>query len=253
MDKNKKKLAVITGAARGIGRTVAIMLSKTNYNLALIDLDEKALKETQHLCQTADNHTKIYTVDVASESEVVTCFKSILHIQQPIDFLFNNAAVLHDGLLVKKKGEAIISMQLTQWQQVIDVNLTGVFLCSRECAASMIQNNTGGIIINMSSIARHGNFGQTNYAASKAGVAAMTVTWAQELARYNIRCMAIAPGVIETDMTRMMKPESLKKIKAAIPVKSLGQTSHIAQTVQFILDNSYLTGRVIEIDGGLRF
>ncbi len=132
------------------------------------------------------------------------------------------------------------------------MNLTGVFLCGREAAEQMIKTNEGGCIINISSIARAGNFGQTNYSAAKAGVAAMAVTWAKELARYNIRANAIAPGFIATEMTASMKPEALEKICAGIPAGRMGSPDEIGDAAVFLLANDYMSGRIIEVDGGLR-
>ena len=135
---------------------------------------------------------------------------------------------------------------------MIDVNLTGVFLCGREAATHMIQSREGGVIINISSVSRAGNIGQTNYSAAKAGVAAMTVTWAKELARHNIRAGAIAPGFINTDMVASMKPEALEKTTSQIPLRRLGDPNEIAHTAKYIFENDYFTGRIIEIDAGTR-
>jgi 3-oxoacyl-[acyl-carrier protein] reductase len=155
-------------------------------------------------------------------------------------------------LLKVKDGEIVKKMSLAEWQAVIDVNLTGVFLCGREAAERMVSLGTKGVIINISSVSRAGNIGQTNYSAAKAGVAAMAVTWAKELARFGIRAMAIAPGFIGTEMIASMKPEALAKMSAQIPLGRVGEPSEIASTVAFILENDYLTGRVIETDGGIR-
>ena len=143
-------------------------------------------------------------------------------------------------------------MSLAQWQSVVDVNLTGVFLCGREAAERMIRLGNGGLIVNISSISREGNAGQTNYAATKAGVAAMTVVWAKELARYGIRSAAIAPGFCATEILAAMKPEMVARVTEAVPLKRLGQPSEIASTAVFIAENDFVTGRVIEVDGGLR-
>ena len=152
-----------------------------------------------------------------------------------------------------KDGEVTDRMSLSQWQMVIDVNLTGVFLCGREAATRMIQAKSEGVIINISSISRAGNFGQTNYSATKAGVAAMAVTWAKELARHNIRTGAIAPGFMATEMVASMKPEALEKMASGIPLKRLGEPAEIAQMAVAILENDYISGRVFEVDGGLRW
>ncbi|NQV86183.1 MAG: SDR family oxidoreductase [Woeseiaceae bacterium] len=135
---------------------------------------------------------------------------------------------------------------------VIDVNLTGVFLCGREAAKQMIALECRGCIINISSISRHGNMGQANYSASKEGVQALAVVWAKEFARYGIRAAAIAPGFIATEMVMNMKPEAREKIAATIPAKRLGEPDEVAKTVEFILSNDYFGGRCIDIDGALR-
>jgi 3-oxoacyl-[acyl-carrier protein] reductase len=167
--------------------------------------------------------------------------------------LVNNAGILRDGLLLKvKDGEIVKKMSLAEWQAVIDVNLTGVFLCGREAATKMVELGCAGAIINISSVSRAGNMGQTNYSAAKAGVAAMSVTWAKELARYNIRSAAIAPGFIGTEMIASMKPEALAKMEAQIPLRRVGTPEEIAHTAAFIFENDYITGRVIETDGGIR-
>jgi 3-oxoacyl-[acyl-carrier protein] reductase len=144
-------------------------------------------------------------------------------------------------------------MSLAQWQLVIDVNLTGSFLCGREAATQMIKTGSEGVIVNISSISRAGNMGQTNYSATKAGVAAMTVSWAKELARYNIRTGAIAPGFMATEMVMSMKPEALEKMSAGIPLRRLGDPAEIAQMAITIFENDYISGRVFEVDGGLRW
>jgi 3-oxoacyl-[acyl-carrier protein] reductase len=143
-------------------------------------------------------------------------------------------------------------MTMDQWNLVMDVNLTGTFLCGREAACKMIELGTSGCIVNISSVSRSGNMGQTNYTATKAGVQAMAVTWAKELSRYGIRAASIAPGYIGTEMVMSMKPEALEKIAAGIPAKRLGKPEEIASTVTFILENDYVNGRCFEVDGGLR-
>jgi 3-oxoacyl-[acyl-carrier protein] reductase len=132
------------------------------------------------------------------------------------------------------------------------VNLTGVFLCAREAAVRMIKLAKGGVIVNISSISRHGNAGQTNYTAAKSGVASMTVVWAKELARYGIRVGCVAPGFTHTDILASMKPEVLEKVIAPVPLKRLGEPDEIAHATQFIIENDFFTGRCIDLDGGLR-
>jgi 3-oxoacyl-[acyl-carrier protein] reductase len=170
-----------------------------------------------------------------------------------LGILVNNAGIIRDSLLVKAK-EGVVSdkMSLAQWQAVIDTNLTGVFLCAREAAERMIKAAQGGVIINISSISRHGNAGQTNYAAAKAGVMAMTVVWAKELARFRIRAGAIAPGFTATDIVSTMRPEVLEKALRSVPLQRPGTPDEIARAAQFIVESDYFTGRCIDLDGGMR-
>jgi len=190
---------------------------------------------------------------VTDEDAVVTTFNTINNDFGHIGVLINNAGILRDGMFIKaKEGKVVDKMSLAQFQSVIDVNLTGVFLAGREAASHMIESGKGGVIVNMSSVARAGNIGQTNYAASKAGVVAMTTGWAKELGRFGIRVGAIAPGVIRTAMTDAMKPEAKQRMMAVTPVGRFGEAEEIAQTAQYIVENDFFTGRVVEIDGGIR-
>ena len=249
----RKKVVVITGAARGIGRAMALAFAGRGADIAALDRDADALAESVAACTAKGVRAKSYVMDVTSEAQVVKTFDAIAADFRRFDVLVNNAGITRDALLVKAQDRAIHSkMTLAQWQAVIDVNLTGVFLCGREGAERMIQLGHGGLLINISSISREGNPGQTNYAAAKAGVAAMTVTWSKELARYGIRAAAIAPGFCSTEILAAMKPEMLERMKAAVPLKRLGEPSEIAATAVFIAENDFVTGRVIEVDGGLR-
>jgi 3-oxoacyl-[acyl-carrier protein] reductase len=168
-----------------------------------------------------------------------------------LDVLVNNAGITRDGLFLKVNDHEIRTMSLENFKAVIDVNLVGVFLCARE-AAVVMAGNGGGVIINISSVSRAGNFGQTNYSAAKAGVDAMTVTWSKELARYGIRCAAIAPGYVRTEMVAAIKHEVLEKITAEVPLRRLGEMAEISQTIRFIIENDFINGKILEIDGGLR-
>ena len=246
------KIIVITGGGQGLGRAMAVNLAGHGAKLALIDLNEELLQETVSMVETAGSTAKAYMANVTNEEDVEVTFKQIVADFGGIDGLVNNAGILRDGMFVKAKdGEIVKKMSLDQFQSVIDVNLTGVFLCGREAAVHMIEGNRKGVIVNMSSIARGGNMGQTNYAASKAGVVAMTVTWARELGRHGIRVGAIAPGVIRTAMTDAMKPEMRDRLEKMKPIGRLGEADEIAHTVKYIFENEFFTGRVVEIDGGL--
>lgn len=251
--KLQDSVIAITGGGQGLGRAMAVYLAGKGAKLAVIDLNQEKLEETVALCEEAGAEARHYTANVAREADVEGAFEKIAEDFGQLNGLVNNAGITRDGLFVKAKdGEIVKKMSLEQWQSVIDVNLTGVFLCAREAASQMIKLGGPGCIINISSISKDGNMGQTNYSAAKAGVASMTVVWAKELARYGIRSMAIAPGFIETEMTAAMKPETLDMMKKMIPAHRMGQPVEIAQTVAYIMETDYLTGRVIEVDGGLR-
>ncbi len=246
------KVIVITGGGQGLGRTIAVEFAKKGAKLALIDLGEELLVETVKLIEAAGSSAKYYLANVTNEEQVEQTFAQIASDFDGLDGLVNNAGILRDGMFVKAKdGEILKKMSLAQFQSVIDVNLTGVFLCGREAAVQMIKHKRQGVIVNMSSIARAGNMGQTNYAAAKAGVVAMTVTWARELGRQGIRVGAIAPGVIKTAMTDAMKPEMRERLEKMKPVGRLGTPEEIAHTAKYIFENEFFTGRVVEIDGGL--
>jgi 3-oxoacyl-[acyl-carrier protein] reductase len=232
---------------------MAKRLAGRGSNLALLDLDAAGLAAVRDSCRSLGVRAETYSANVAKESDVVATFDRVVADFGRLDGSIANAGILRDGLLVKAKdGEITGKLSLEQWQAVIDVNLTGVFLCGREAAERMIRQGSGGCIINISSLSRAGNFGQSNYSAAKAGVAALTVVWAKELARHEIRVNAIAPGFIKTEMVASMKPEILEKMAAGIPVQRLGDPDEIAATAEFIFANDYLNGRILEIDGGQR-
>lgn len=247
------KVIVVTGAGRGLGRGIATMFAGRGAKIACVDLNPADLEETVAQCQAAGGEGKAYLVNVAKEDEVAKLFADVVADFGTVHGLVNNAGITRDGLLVKAKDGEISSMSLQQWQAVIDVNLTGVFLCGREAAAKMIGLGVEeGVIVNISSLARQGSFGQSNYSAAKAGVRALAEVWAKELARYNIRTGVVAPGTINTDMLAAMKPEARDRLIGAVPLKRLGEPEHIAMSVLFIFENSYFTGRCIDTDGGLR-
>lgn len=246
------KVIAITGAGQGLGRAMAVYMAGKGARIAVIDLNQEQMDETKAQIEAAGSSASTFQCNVANEQQVEETFSAIVTQMGGLHGLVNNAGILRDGLMVKAKDGEISKMSLQHWQAVIDVNLTGVFLCGREAAVKMIESGEGGCIINISSISRAGNMGQSNYSAAKAGVASMAVVWAKELARYNIRANAIAPGFIATEMTAGMKPEALEKMTAGIPAKRMGQPDEIAHTVAYLMENDYVSGRIVEVDGGLR-
>lgn len=249
----RDKTILVTGAGRGIGRSLAVHFAGKGAALALLDVNAADLDETRAHCVQLGALARSYVADAANEDSVVGALDQLTADFGRLDGLINNAGIVRDAMLVKvRDGQVVGKMSLEQWQEVIDVNLTGVFLCAREAAQRMIDQRGGGVIVNVSSISRAGNAGQTNYSAAKAGVAAMTVVWAKELARYGIRVGAVAPGFIRTPMVAGMKPEALAKMTAPIPLGRLGQPDEIAHAVGFIFENDLFTGRCVEVDGGLR-
>ncbi len=244
---------LITGAARGLGAAMARTLAAGGARLALVDLSEESLLDIRDQCTAVGAEVYIHAADVAREDQVVALYERAAADLGGLDVSVANAGILRDAQLIKvRNGEIVDRMSLQQWQSVIDVNLTGVFLCGREAATQMLRSGRAGCIVNISSISRHGNFGQSNYSAAKAGVAALTRVWSKELARYSIRVNAIAPGFVRTEMVAGMKPEMLQKMSAGIPLQRLGEPEEIAQTLAYIIGNDYLNGSVIEVDGGQR-
>ena len=222
----------------------------------LLDHSEQALSAAQDtLTRQGFQAEFIETlcVDITDESAVEKAFSSIKKNTYSLTALIQCAGILQDGLLLKARDGTIEKkLSLAQWQKVIDVNLTGSFLCGREAASVMVEQRQGGVIINIASVAKAGNIGQSNYSATKAGVSALVVCWARELAQHHIRVAGIAPGVFETEMTRTLKEKAMDRLLDQIPISQLGQAQDFAHAVAFILENNYFTGRVLELDGGLR-
>jgi len=247
------KTIVVTGGGKGIGHALALYFAERGAQLALIDVNRADLDAAVASVEAKGVRARGYVANVAVEAEVVSTFDQIAADFQSLDGVVNNAGIIRDGLLLKvKEGQVVGKLSLAQWQAVIDVNLTGVFLCAREAAERMIRFGKGGVIINISSVSRAGNAGQSNYSAAKAGVVSMAVVWAKELARYGIRTGAIAPGFTRTSLLDNMKPEMLEKMLVPVPLKRLGEAAEIAQAAAFIFENDFFTGRCIDVDGGLR-
>lgn len=247
------KVVAVTGGARGIGRAIADAFAARGARIALLDLVEADAEAARAEMASRGADVRAYAMNVAREDEVAASLDRVVADFGRLDVMVNNAGIIKDGLLVKvKDGKVVGKMTLERWQAVIDVNLTGVFLCGREAAERMIGLGNGGLLINIASISRAGNAGQSNYSATKAGVSAMAVVWAKELARYGIRAASIAPGYTRTDLLAGMPPEMLEKVTAPIPLKRLALPEEVGQAAVFIAENDYFTGRSIDLDGGLR-
>ncbi len=251
--KLTEKTIAITGGARGIGRAIALTLGRQGADLALIDRDPEALATTVAECAALGVRARAYTANVADEASVETVMTRIAEDFGRFDGLVNNAGITRDGMLLKvRDGQVVDRLSLSAWQAVLDVNLTGVFLCTRAGAEQMIRAGQGGVIVNLSSVSRAGNVGQSNYSAAKAGVVALTTVWARELARHGIRVGAIAPGFTATEILHTIPAETMDKLLSAVPLRRTGQPEEIAQAAQFIFENDYFTGRCLEVDGGIR-
>jgi 3-oxoacyl-[acyl-carrier protein] reductase len=248
---------IVSGGAQGMGRHFAMRLAEAGAQVAIGDVNEAGLAETVELgAGKASNGGKIHAkkVNIADEAEVASFVAWAHQAMGGINALVNNAGILRDGLLVKKDREtgAVKTLSKEQWDAVIGVNLTGATLLTRDVVAKMVETNTKpGVVVNMSSVARHGNRGQSNYTAAKAALAANTVTWAREFASFGIRVGAIAPGMIETPMTQGMNQKARDALVSAIPVARIGLPEDIWVAVKFIVECDYFNGRTIDVDGGL--
>ena len=237
-----------------MGRHFTLELAKAGAKVLCVDLNEDGLNETVAAAADFDGEVVGHKANVANEEEVIAMIAAGAKAFGSINALVNNAGIFRDSLMVKKdrKTGAIKKMSLANWQAVIDVDLTGPFLCSREAAAHMIENDINpGVIINISSVSRAGNMGQSNYSAAKAGLVADTKVWSGELSRYGIRVGAIAPGFIRTPILEGMRPDSLNKMLSGVPLRRVGEPQEIFLGLKFILECDYFTGRCLDIDGGL--
>ena len=244
---------VVSGAAGGMGRHFALRLAEAGAQVAIGDVNEDGLKETVAM---AKGPGKVHArkLNVADEADVASFVAWAEGAMGGLNSMINNAGILRDGLLVKKDKEtgAIKTLTKDQWDAVIAVNLTGATLLARDCVAKMAEKgHKPGVVVNMSSIARHGNRGQSNYSAAKAALVANTKTWSLEWAPFGVRCVAIAPGMVETPMTQGMNQKARDALVAMIPVARIGTPEDLWLAVKFGLECDYFNGRTIDVDGGL--
>ncbi len=248
---------VVTGGASGMGRDFCLNLVRAGASVAACDMNEDGLASLEQEAADAPGTLKTYVANVADEASVQALFDQASADLGGLNGLINNAGIIRDGSLVKvdrETGKVAKTMSLRSWQSVIDVNLTGPFLCARELCSRVIDGGLGpAVVINISSISRHGNMGQTNYSAAKAGLMAMTTVWAKEMTRHGIRFGAIAPAPVDTPILRNMKPEALEMmLKKMVPMRRPASTDEVFAAVKFIIECDYFTGRCIDIDGGMR-
>lgn len=242
----EKKVAVVTGGSRGIGQAIAIRLACAGADVAIFyTSNQSAADETVSKVQETGRKGVAIRVDVSSSEQVDRAMKEVLSIFGRIDILVNNAGVTRDNLLVRMKEE--------DWNHVIDVNLKGVFLCTKAVARSMMKQRNGRIVNISSVVGVSGNPGQANYVAAKAGVIGLTKSNAKELSSRGITVNAIAPGFIETDMTSVLDQETRDTLLNEIPLGRFGASQDIAEAVAFLSSDaaSYITGQTIHVDGGM--
>jgi 3-oxoacyl-[acyl-carrier protein] reductase len=244
METNDKQVILITGATKGLGLADAMRLSRDDNNIVVVNSHRQlAADELATFQAHFDKPLDILVGDVASEDDAKNMIDQVVEKYGKIDVLVNNAGITQDTLLTRMKADS--------FKQVLNTNLFGVFNMTK-FAMKKMQKARKGCIINLSSIAGlHGNLGQANYSSTKAGLVGLTKTTAQEGSLRGIRCNAVAPGMIKTDMTDKLSDKNIKAWEEKIPAKRFGTPDEVAQVVEFLIKNEYMNGQVITVDGGL--
>lgn len=254
MERLKGKVAIITGSAMGIGKATALKFAREGAKVVVCDVVAEAGQAVVDEIAAMGGEAFFASVDVTSAESVQALVDAVMARWGRVDILVNNAGITRDALLVKvKDGEVVDQMSDAAFDAVISVNLKGVFLCTRAVAPIMIRQG-GGVILNAASVVGlYGNFGQTNYVATKAGVIGMTRVWARELGRKGIRVNAVAPGFILTDMVKKMPEKVLASMQEKVPLGRLGEPEDIANAYAWLASDeaSYINGAVISVDGGI--
>lgn len=245
MGRFENKVIVITGGASGIGKAAVQKFAREGAAVAIWDVNKVEGKELELILLNEGFSARFIKVNTAKPEDVEAATKEIIKQFGKIDVLVNNAGITRDASFQKMTAE--------QWQQVLDVNLTGVFNCCKAVSPNMIQNNYGRIINTSSIVGLHGNYGQANYAATKAGVIAFTKTLARELGKHNITVNAVAPGFIATDMIKTIPEKVIAMLTEKVPLKKLGTPGDVANTYVFLASDEaqFISGTVISVDGGL--
>jgi 3-oxoacyl-[acyl-carrier protein] reductase len=246
--------AIVTGAASGIGRRFALELSRAGAGVLGVDVDVDGLRGLAREAEGAAGRLLTARIDVTREDEVKAGVQDGVARLGGLDTLINCAGILRDALLVAPEDQWVRKLPTAQWKAVVETNLTGPFLMAREVAASILSRRVRpGLIVNISSVTRDGNPGQSNYSASKAGLDALTRAWAIELAPHGIRVAGIAPGLTDTPMLGAMSAEHRDRLLRQVPLGRVGTTAEIWLALEFIVRCDYFTGRVIDVDGGATF
>ncbi len=243
----KDKVALITGGGQGIGRLTALTFAREGAMVAVADINMSAAQAVATEIERADGHAKPIFLDVSRSESVDAAIQAIINWTGGIDIVVNNAGITRDSRMQK--------MTEDQFDAVINVNLRGVWLCAKACVPSMISRGGGAIINAASVVGLHGNFGQTNYVAAKAGVIGMTKTWARELGPNGIRVNAVAPGFTATEMLATVPDKVLESVRERTPLRRLGKPEDIANAYLFLAsdESSFITGVTLSVDGGLLF
>ncbi len=243
----KGKTCLVTGGARGIGKMIAKALLEQGARVCIFDVNDAQGKETEEAFadQFGKDAISYMNVDITNANDVSKNVEKILDTQGQIDILINNAGITRDNLMMR--------MSLQEWNKVLEINLTGAFICAKSVIRGMIKNRSGKIINVSSIVGLHGNAGQCNYAASKAGLIGLTKSLAKELASKNIQVNAVAPGYIDTEMTRNLSDKVKQKIVDIIPSGRLGTVDDVARAIIFLAgrQSDYITGFVLNVDGGM--
>ena len=248
------RVVIITGAAAGIGRATALRFAREGARVAAWDVSRAAAGALVEEIAAAGGEGLFQDVDVTDAAAVEKAVADVVARWGAVDVLVNNAGIVRDAQLVKWKDGAVASTLTDEaWQSVLDVNLKGVMHCTRAVVPHMIKAGRGVILNASSVVGLYGNFGQTNYAATKAGVIAMTQTWARELGRYGIRANAVAPGFIATEMVQAMPAKVLEGMVSHTPVGRMGKPEDVANAYAWLASDeaSFVSGTVLSVDGGL--